>query len=86
MADKQKTGVAATIAIIAAIGGIIASLAGHPFWGFLILAIAIIAGLAGMAMSASPKVGGGLMSLVAVVIAVFGLGLSVLVMVGVIVF
>ena len=86
MADTQTRGVAATIAIISAIGGIVASLAGHPFWGFLILLVAILAGIAGIAMSASPKVGGGLISLISVIIAVFGLGLSVLVMIGVIIF
>jgi hypothetical protein len=86
MADEQNTGMAATMAIIAAIGGIIATFSGHPFVALFVEIAAVVLGVIGFLMAASPRVRGGILSIVAIVVAVFGLGIAVLGMVGVILF
>jgi hypothetical protein len=86
LSTNQQTGAAATIAIIAAIAGFVATFTGHPFWGLFIALVAIVSGLAGFVMAASPKVSGGILSIVAIVLGVVGLAVSVLGMVGVILF
>jgi len=83
---EQKTGTAATLAIIAAIGGIIVLFTGNPGWALLIEIIAIVLGAVGFFMAASPRVSGGILSIIAIVIAVVGLGLSVLGLIGAILF
>ena len=83
---EQRTGMAATLAIIAAIGGIVLVFAGHPGWGLVIELFAIFCGIVGFFMAASPRVSGGIMSIAAIVIAVFGLGFSVIGMIGGIIF
>ena len=84
--QKQKTGIAATVAIVGALGSFILSFTGHPYWGMLMTLVAIIAGLFGVAMSASPKIGGGLLSVVSIILGVIGFIIAILVMVGVILF
>jgi hypothetical protein len=78
----QRTGTAATLAIIAAIGGILLIFTGHPGWGLIVELLAIILGIIGFFMAASPRVSGGILSIAAIVIAVFGVGFSVLGMIG----
>ena len=86
MARIQRTGMMATLAIVAALGGIIVVFSGHPVWGLLIELVAIPLGVGGLAMAASPRVSGGVLSIVAIVVAVLGLGVSVLGLVGTVVF
>lgn len=86
MASKEQTGTAATLAIIAAIGGFVLIFTGNPGWGLLVELLAGLLGAIGLVMAASPRVSGGLLSLAAIVIAVFGLGVSVLGLVGSVVF
>lgn len=86
MAVAQQTGTMATLAIIAAIGGFLATFSGHPVWGFLIGLVAIVLGIGGLLRAASPRVGGGILSIVALIVAGIGLILSVLVLVGMLVF
>ena len=86
LSTKQQTGAAAGIAIIAAIAGYIAIFTGHPFWGLFIEIVAIISGLVGFAMAASPRVSGGIISIIAIVMGVFGVAFSIFGMVGVILF
>jgi hypothetical protein len=81
-ATPQKTGTAAAIAIIAAIGGIIAVFAGHPVGGFVVELLAIVCGGLGLLMAASPRVSGGIVSIIAIVLGVFGIGMAVLGMIG----
>jgi hypothetical protein len=83
---NKKTGAAATVAIILAIAGIISVFIGHPVWAFLVELAAVAAGAIGFFMAASPRVSGGLMSIVAIIIALLGLGLAVLAMLGALVF
>jgi hypothetical protein len=86
MAFEQKTGTAATLAIVTAIGGFVLIFTGNPGWGLLAELIAGLLGAIGLVMAASPRVSGGMLSLAAIVIAVFGLGISVLGLVGTVVF
>jgi hypothetical protein len=79
---EQRTGIAATLAIIAAIGGIILIFSGHPGWGLVVELLAIVSGIIGFFMSASPRVSGGILSITAIVIAVFGMGFSLLGIIG----
>jgi len=44
---EQRTGIAATLAIIAAIGGIILIFSGHPGWGLVVELLAVILGIVG---------------------------------------
>lgn len=83
---EQQTGTAAILAIVAALGGIIATFTGHPGWGLILELGAIIFGIFGLLRASSPRVSGGVLSIVALVIAVLGLGLAILVMVGMLVF
>lgn len=86
MAVAQRTGTLATLAILAAIGGIIVTFTGHPVWGLIIDLIAIPLGIGGLVMAASPRVSGGVASIVAIIVAVIGLGLAVLGMIGTVIF
>ncbi len=85
-ATGQQAGTAATIAVIAAAAGFIVTFAGHPFWGLFVQVLAIVSGVFGVLMSASPKVGGGLASVVAIVLGLIGVGVATLGMVGAIIF
>jgi hypothetical protein len=82
----QRTGIAATIAIICAILSWIVTFTGSPIWGMILGIISIPVGIIGLVMAASPRVSGGILSIVAIVMGVIGLGLAVLVLIGVILF
>ena len=86
MALEQKTGTAAILAIVAAIGSILLVFSGNPGWGLIAALFAGLLGAVGLFMAASPRVSGGMLSIAAMVIAVFGLGISVLGLIGTIVF
>jgi hypothetical protein len=83
---SQKAGAAATIAIIAAIGSFILDFSGKPVWGLVTALLAIVLGLTGVVISASPKIGGGLMSSISVILGILSVGLSVLVLIGIVLF
>jgi hypothetical protein len=86
MAVAQQTGTLATLAILAAIGGMVATFTGHPVWGLIIDLVAIPLGIGGLLTAASPRVRGGVLSIIAIVAAVIGLGLAGLGMIGTLVF
>jgi hypothetical protein len=86
MALEQRTGTAATLAIIAAIGGFILIFSGNPGWGLLVELLAGFLGALGFFMAASPRVSGAVLSIAAMVIAVIGIGVSALALIGSIVF
>ena len=83
---NQKAGTAATIAIIAAIGSFVLTFSGSPVWGLVAAILAIVLGLVGVIISASPKIGGGLMSSFSVILGIFGVGLAILVLIGILLF
>ncbi|WP_027715592.1 hypothetical protein [Desulfuromonas sp. TF] len=83
---EQKSGTSATLSIIAAVGSFIVTFTGHPFFGLLLGIAAIPLGGIGVAMAASPKVGGGLMSVIAIIVGLIAIGVAVLGMIGALVF
>ena len=83
---KKHTEIVAILAFIAAIGGVIATLTGYPIWGFMIELLTIPFVVMGLLVARAPRVGGGVLSIVALVIAVVGLGLAVLGMIGTLAF
>lgn len=85
MAD-QKTGIVATVAIIAAIGSLLLTFTGSPIWGMIVALVAIVAGIVGVVISVSPKVGGGLLSVVSIILGVLDVGIAILGIIGVIIF
>ena len=78
----QQIGMTALLALLAAIAGVVAVFVGQPGWGLVFAVCAALLGAIGFFMSASPRVSGGMISIVAIVIAVFGIGLSVLGVIG----
>ena len=86
MAGMQRIGTAAILAIIAALGGLMATFTGHPVWGLILALVAILLGVVGLVMAASPRVSGGILSIVAILVAVLGLGVAGLGMVGTLMF
>lgn len=83
---EQKAGTSALIAIIAAVGSFLLSFSGNPGWGLLAAIFSVPLGIFGLIRSASPRVGGGLMSVIAIVLGVIAAGIAVLVLVGALIF
>ncbi len=86
VATEQKTGALATAAIIAAILGFILTFMGHPLFGLFSAIISIPLGIFGLMMAASPRVGGGLLSIIAIVLGVIAIGVAVLGGIGTMIF
>lgn len=82
----QRVGTAAGLSIAGAIGCFLATFTGHPIGGLFLAIAAILLGLVGFVMSASPRVSGGILSIIAIVLSIFGIGASVLGMIGRVVF
>ena len=74
---EQKTGTLATAAILAAVLSFILSFTGHVLWGGISALISIPLGVLGVFMAASPQVGGGLMSIAAIILGVFAIGVAI---------
>jgi hypothetical protein len=73
-----RRSLAAKLAIAAAIGGMIATFAGHRGWGLFAGIAAIAFGVLGLLISLSPGVRGGVMSGFALVMGLLGVGIAVL--------
>lgn len=82
----QRAGTSAVLAIIATVVSFLLTFAGRPGYGLLAGLIAVPLGVMGVIMSASPRVGGGLMSVVAIILGLIAIGLGVLVLIGAIIF
>lgn len=83
---EQRTGIAAAISILAAVGSYILTCMGHPVWGLILALISVPAGITGLVMAASPRVSGGILSIVAIILGAIGVLVAVLGIIGVIVF
>jgi len=83
---EQKSGISATLAIFLAVASFFITFTGRPVWGLVAALAAIPLGVVGLVMSASPRVGGGPMSIGAIILAVLALGVAVLGLIGVIIF
>jgi hypothetical protein len=80
----QKTGTSATLAIIAAVASFPITLTGHEIAGLIIALISLPLGLFGLLRAASPRVSGGIISILAIILGCIGVAVAVLVLVGVI--
>lgn len=78
---NQKTGTFATLAIIAAIASYFLTFSGHKLFGILAAVISIPLGIGGFVMAASPRVSGGIISIIAILAGVFAIGLAVIAMI-----
>lgn len=83
---NQKAGTVATLAIVAAIISFIVTFSGSPILGLLTALLAIVLGIVGVVVSASPRIGGGLMSIIAIGLGALDLGIAILGFIGVIIF
>jgi hypothetical protein len=86
LVTEQKTGTLAVGAIIAAVLSFVLTFAGHPVLGLFSALISIPLGVIGLMTAASPRVGGGLLSIAAIIIGVIAIGVAVLGGIGAIIF
>ena len=84
--NDQKAGTGAILAIVAAIGSYVLSFSGRPGLGLLAALVALPLGVFGLLRAASPKVSGGIMSIVAIALGIFAIGLAVLGLIGAVIF
>ena len=82
----QRTGTSATLSIISAIGSYLLTFTGHPLWGLIAGIVSLPLGILGMIIAASPRVSGGIISLLAIGLGVIAIVVSLLGTIGVIVF
>ncbi|MBE0596819.1 MAG: hypothetical protein IH614_06105 [Desulfuromonadales bacterium] len=85
VSNDQKAGTGAILAIVAAIGSYVLSFSGRPGFGLLAALIALPLGVFGLVRAASPRVSGGIMSIVAIALAIFAIGVAVLGLIGAII-
>ncbi|MDA8163519.1 MAG: hypothetical protein M0017_00610 [Desulfobacteraceae bacterium] len=83
---QQRPGLSAVLSIIAAIGSYAATFSKHPIIGLLAALAALPLGVIGLIMAASPRVRGGIVSIAAILLAIFALGIALLGIIGVILF
>jgi hypothetical protein len=69
----STTGTSALLAIVAALGSFFATFSGRPIIGLLAALAALPLGVLGLVMSVSPRVSGGILSIIAIVLGAFGL-------------
>jgi hypothetical protein len=82
----QRTGTAATLSILSAIGSYILTFTGHPVWGLIAGVISLPLGILGMIIASSPRVSGGIISLLAIFVGALAIVVSLMGMIGVILF
>jgi hypothetical protein len=78
----QKTSTFATLAIIAAVASYFLTFSGHKILAIFLAIISIPLGAFGLMMAASPRVGGGLVSIIAIGMGVIAIGVAVIGMIG----
>ncbi len=82
----QRTGTSATMSIVAAVGSYMLTFTGHPLWGLMSGIVSLPLGFIGMIFAASPRVSGGILSLTAILLGAFAIVLSIMGIIGVIIF
>jgi hypothetical protein len=78
---NEKTGIMAIIAILAAIVSYFFTFNGHTVYGIFAALIAIPFGIGGFVMAASPRVSGGIISIISILLGVFAIGVAVVAMI-----
>ena len=84
MEQEQRTGIAATISIIASIGSYVLTCTGHPIWALIAAILSIPLGILGFVMAASPRVGGGILSIASICLGALAALIAILGIIGVI--
>jgi hypothetical protein len=79
---QQRTGTAATMSIVFAIGSYFATFTGHPILALLAAVASVPLGVLGLIMAASPRVSGGILSIVAIALGSLGFVVALLGAVG----
>lgn len=82
----NKTGTSALLAIVAAVGSFFATFSGRPVIGLLAALVSLPLGALGLIMSVSPWIGGGILSIVALIFGSLGLVIAILGILGIIIF
>ena len=78
----QETGLAALVAVFSAVAGLILVFAGKPGLGLLFEISAAVLGIIGVFMAVSPRANREVVSIIAIAIAVLGIGVSVFGVIG----
>ncbi len=78
---NQKTGILATLAIIAAVASYFLTFGGHKLFGILAGVVSVPLGIGGFIMAASPRVSGGILSIISILLGIFAIGIAVIAMV-----
>jgi hypothetical protein len=82
----QKTSTFATLAIIAAVASYFLTFSGHTILALFLAILSIPLGAFGLVMAASPRVSGGLVSIIAIGMGVIAAGVAVIGMIGGVIF
>ncbi len=82
----QRTGTAAIVSFIVAIGSYVLTFSHHPVWGIVASLVGGILGIVGLVSAASPRVSGGVLSIAAIVLSVIALAIAILGTIGAILF
>lgn len=83
---EQKAGTGAVLAILAAVGSFFLSFSGNPGWGVLAAIVSIPLGIFGLLRASSPRVSGGIMSIIAILLGIFALGIAIVILMGMVIF
>lgn len=78
---EQRTGIFATLGIIAAIASYFLTFSNHHVSGLVVALVAIPFGIGGFLMAASPRVSGGIISIISIILGVFAIGIAVIAMI-----
>lgn len=78
---NQRTGTLATLAIIVAVASYFLTFSGHKLFGIVLAILALPLGAGGFVMAASPRVSGGILSIISILLAIFAIGVAVVAMV-----
>lgn len=82
----QNTGTFAIMAIIAAVGSYLLTFTAHPLIGLLAALLSIPLGIFGFLAAVSPRTGGGIISIIAIILGAIAVIVAVLGIIGVIIF
>lgn len=82
----EKTSTIAIVSIVTAIGSFFLTFSGHQIASLIAALISIPCGIIGFIMAASPRVSGGILSIVAIFLGIFAAGVWVLAAVGGVIF
>lgn len=84
--NPQKASASAVLALVAAAASLGATLTGHPLLGVFAALLCLPLAIFGLVFAVSPRIGGGLMSVMAILLGILASLLALLSMIGVLVF